>query len=149
MQPAFNRNEALNIARTCVSFNIRKTARRVGQLYDRAFAGLGLKSTQFSVLMSAAINQKMPLSRLAAVLGMDRSTLSRNARLLAGNGYLRLENGEDRREQLLVLTDEGWKLLDRALPIWRQTQAQLEEEFGGAWLEGLLGQLSEINRRLP
>lgn len=143
-----DRSVALNISRSCVGFNIRKAARRIGNIYDRAFGKVGIRNTQFSVMMGAAIQDKIPISQMASILVMDRSTLSRNARLLAGKGYLRLENGIDRREQLISLTDEGWLLLEQAIPIWQQTQSELESSFGSEWLNELLDRLHEMNHRL-
>ncbi len=147
--PRIDPRLAGEISRSCVSFNLRKSARLVSHAYDQAFSELGIKSTQFSVMMGTAIQKKASIKNMAKALGMDRSTLSRNARLLASKGLIQLMDGEDRREQLIALTESGWEMLEKAIPVWQQTQAGLESEFGAEWLDGLLNRLKELNRRLP
>lgn len=139
---------AAQIAKSCVSFNIRRSVRVVSQFYDRGLAPAGLKGTQFSLLMGLASQKRATINRLAGMLDMDRTTLSRNARVLEKYGYLRLEAGEDRREQVLHLTEEGMQILLQAIPLWEKTQAEVETKFGQEWVNGFLGQLNELNRGL-
>ena len=51
-------------------------------MYDQALAPLGLKITQFSVMVTAARQGPMPVAPMAEALGMDRTTLSRNLKPL-------------------------------------------------------------------
>jgi DNA-binding MarR family transcriptional regulator len=135
------------IGRTCVCFNLRKTARLLSQVYDQALRSIGIKVTQFSLMMAVAGRDGVTIGRLARPLGMDRTTLSRNARLLEKKGLIEIGEGEDRREQILSLTEKGIALLREAIPIWEGVQKQLIEEIGQNRLNDLLGDLRELVRK--
>lgn len=59
----------------CCSTALRKATRRVTQLYDEALAPVGLRSTQYSILMelSRRASEAPSLKVLADALVMDRS----------------------------------------------------------------------------
>lgn len=71
------------IGKSCVCFHMRRTARLLSQAYDQALKPTGLKVTQFSLMTTVAADEGATIGRLAGLLGMDRTTLSRSARLLA------------------------------------------------------------------
>lgn len=130
--------------RACVCFNLRKTARLLSQVYDQALKPTGLKVTQFSLMMAVAGQDNITIGKLARPLGMDRTTLSRNARLLEKKGMIVIGEGEDRREQILSLTEKGAGMLREALPIWEGVQRRLTENMGENRLNNLLGDLREL-----
>lgn len=134
------------MGRACVFYNIRKATRRLTSHYDRILSPSGLKTTQFSLLMNVLLLESATVSELAQQLGMDRTTLSRNVRLLAQKGLLHLYRGEDRREQRVRLTEEGRMAIDQAIPLWKKAQAEVEEQLGREWVEGFLSSLRRINR---
>jgi DNA-binding MarR family transcriptional regulator len=129
---ARRRPSPADAARDCACFNLRKAARAVTQLYEAALAPSGMHATQFSVLVALAVADGAPLSRVAEGLVMDRTTLTRNLRPLARRGWVRIEEGEDRRERNVGLTRSGRVALERALPLWQQAQARLQEQLGDA-----------------
>ena len=49
----------------CASFNFRRTARAVTQLYDAALQESGIRSTQFAILVGIAKNQPVSIGALA------------------------------------------------------------------------------------
>lgn len=135
------------MGRACVCFNLRKTARLLSQVYDQALKPIGLKVTQLSLMMAVAGQDGITIGRLARPLGMDRTTLSRNARLLKKKGLIEIGEGEDRREQILTLTEKGAGLLLEAIPLWEGVQRQLLEEMGVDRLNDLLGDLRDLVRK--
>jgi DNA-binding MarR family transcriptional regulator len=112
--------------------NLRKAARAVTQLYDRHLRPSGLKGTQFSILAVLANTGAIPLSRLAEVLVMDRTTLSRNLEPLERDGLVSVTEGKDRRVRQVALKPRGRKALAGALPLWEAAQGQVVKEIGGA-----------------
>jgi DNA-binding MarR family transcriptional regulator len=137
---------AAAMGRACVFYNIRKTTRMLTSYYDRVLSPCGLKTTQFSLLMNVLLLESATVSQLARQLGMDRTTLSRNVRLLAQKGLLRLGSGEDRREQRISLTAEGRLAIDQAIPFWQQAQSEVEKQLGQEWVKDFLSSLRRINR---
>ncbi|MGE5450062.1 MAG: MarR family winged helix-turn-helix transcriptional regulator [Methanomassiliicoccales archaeon] len=142
------REIALHASNTCTVFNMRKASRLVGQFYDQAFSSLGIRTTQFSLLLAIAYQEPATINHLAQIMGMDRTTLSRNVRVLAKNNLVTLTKGEDRREQLINLTNQGADLIQQALPIWETTQDKFGQLFGKEWTQRLIANFHEIYRHL-
>ena len=134
------------IGKSCVCFNLRRATRLTTQVYDRAFKPIGLKTTQYTLMVSVARNSGVSLSRLARRLGMGRTTLSRNAALLERKGFIIISEGEDRRVQRLFLTEKGKNILQRALPLWRLVQSRLFNKVGEEKAQDLLEGLQNLAR---
>ncbi len=130
----------------CVCFSLRKAARTITQVYDAALAESGLRITQFSLLaMLNAHGRPRRISDLARDLVMDRTTLTRNLRPLEREGLLTISAGEDRRERLATITEEGTRRVRLAAPRWRTAQAHVLDLFGE---ERWLDIRSDLNRAL-
>lgn len=114
----------------CTCFRLRKLSRMLSQRYDAALAPAGLNVNQYSILRRA---DRAPHSvgSLAAELGMDRSTLSRDLKHLVDAGWLRSVACEDARRRRLVVTASGKRRIARAHPLWRTIQAEVEALVGG------------------
>lgn len=103
-------------------------------MYDEELRRLGLKSTQLTVLQALGASGATTQARLAERLGMDSTTLSRNVKVLEGNGWIRGTEGTDRRERHLALTEVGRDLLRKADKPWNRVQERLQEALGpGPW----------------
>lgn len=127
----------------CVCFNIRKAARAITQLYDDVFRPTGLRATQLSIL--AVTNQVGPMTvtRLAQATVTDRTTLTRNLKLLAEHKLVRIAAGDDRREREVTLTDRGRAALARAYPLWKDVQSQVAQGLGPERFRRLLSDLRD------
>jgi DNA-binding MarR family transcriptional regulator len=132
----------------CACFNLRRATRRVSQAYDQALKPLGLKITQVSLLVAAHVVDRIVLTKLAAVMGMDRTTLSRNLRVLEKRGLVRMEPGEDRREVMVSLTGEGQDILEKAVPLWEETQERVTAILGEERYGVLLKELKDLSKAL-
>lgn len=125
----------------CNCFSLRQANRRVTQLYDQAFAPVGLKATQYSLLNQVATLGPIALNPLAETMVMDRATLGHNVRPLAARGLVRLAVGKDRRSREVSITTAGRDLLASARALWHRAQQSFESEMGkdtSAALRGLL-----------
>jgi DNA-binding MarR family transcriptional regulator len=121
-------------ARACACLNLRKAARAITQAYDAALEPSGMRATQFSVLQVIGFAEGAPMTRVAQLLGMDRTTLTRNLAPLERQGWVRSEPGPDRRERTLALTRHGRAALERAKPLWREAQERIVGRIGaGQW----------------
>jgi DNA-binding MarR family transcriptional regulator len=123
-----------DMAESCACFNLRRAARAITQLYDRTLAPTGLRATQVTLLVALTRAGAIPFTRLAGVLGMDRTTLTRNLGPLARDQLLTVRPGPDRRVKLVAITREGRSALARAIPLWQQAQRTMTEGIGaGSW----------------
>jgi DNA-binding MarR family transcriptional regulator len=136
------------IGRTCACFNLRRAARLVTQRFDRVLRQSGLKATQFPILMAAYQQEGILLTRMAKMLGMERTTLTRNLTLLEQRGMLLVEPGQDRRERQIRITHRGVTLLETCLPLWRKAQSEIMEAVGREKWDAMLSGLHEVARKL-
>ncbi len=131
-------------ARRCACATIRRTDRVLTQFYDEILAPSGLYITQFTTLATLAEAAPISINHLAELLVMDRTTLTRNLELLTKQHLVRIEEGQDRRMRLVLLTQEGEQALRRAWPLWQEAQARIERALGRERFEGLLTDLSAV-----
>jgi DNA-binding MarR family transcriptional regulator len=117
----------------CCGTALRKASRRVTQLYDEALAPVGLRSTQYSILveLERRSREAPSLQTLADALVMDRSALGHTLRPLERDGLLEVQQAEDdRRQRRVVLTAQGQAVLRRARPLWHKAQDRFCEVLG-------------------
>ena len=128
----------------CACGSLRKAARAVTQLYDEALRPTGLRITQFGILGATMAMQPVTVTRLAEETVTDRTTLTRNLRLLEEQGLIRVETGNDRREREVTLTDRGREALVKALPNWQKAQAYVVKGLGEGRWKALREELSAL-----
>jgi DNA-binding MarR family transcriptional regulator len=128
----------------CVGANIRRTDRVVTQFYEEMLAPSGLNGPQFWLLATLAKVAPITIHRLAEIMDIDRTTLTRNLKLLIKQHLVRDEEGEDRRMRLVQLSQEGEQALRRAWPLWQAAQAHIERALGPERLNALLTELSTV-----
>ncbi|WP_218082448.1 MarR family winged helix-turn-helix transcriptional regulator [Anthocerotibacter panamensis] len=128
----------------CFCTRLRQVTRAVTQRYDRDLQPSGLLITQVSVLVAISRAEFVPISALAEVLVMDRTTLTRNLGPLEKQGLLKVVAGKDRRTRYATLTAEGQKTLAEVAPLWEQTQNQLIEGLGKERWDAMLEHMSAV-----
>ena len=132
----------LDAGATCACFNLRRAARAVTQYFDDRLRPSGLRATQFSLLAATRVHEPVPVSRLAEITLVDRTTLTRNLGLLERQGLLRIDPGRDRRVRSASLTDRGRRALLRAFPLWKGAQEAVVGRLGTNRLRHLLAGLA-------
>lgn len=116
----------LRVRDTCLCLHLQRAARAVARHFDEAFRPFGLTNGQFSLLM--ALNRPEPpaIGRVAALLAMDRTTLTAALKPLARRGLVEIAvDSADRRGRRLVLTPAGRAALAAALPVWQAEHAAI------------------------
>src|SRR5206468_2112465 len=116
--------------RLCAAGNLRRTTRALTQLYDDMLQPSGLRITQFSLLVNIGRIEQATIGQLAELLIIDRTTLTRNLRVLEKDGLLETVDGGDQRTHTVRLTVKGERALAKALPLWEQAQARIVSGVG-------------------
>ena len=133
----------------CTCFRVRRLARRVTQIYDRVLAPSGLRVTQFSLLARLADGGAMAISPLAALLDMDRTTLTRNLKPLIDAGLVDLSTcDEDARQRQVRLTRAGLVSYRKAHKLRRVAQDEVNRTLGAQQVASLHGLLDDLLERL-
>ncbi len=117
----------LQVRDSCLCLHIQRAARAVARRFDAALRPLGLTNGQFSLLMSLNRPEPPSIGSVAALLAMDRTTLTANLKPLERRGLLKVTVGDaDKRRRRLTLTPAGRALLVAAVAVWKRTHAVIE-----------------------
>lgn len=109
----------------CACAAARRTARAVTQLYDETLRAHHIEGAQFALLAMIGQSGECTQASLAERFDFDKTTISRNLRLLARKKWIEFARGEDGRERRVRLTAVGQKRLAAAKPAWRAAQDKL------------------------
>ena len=127
----------------CTCLNLRKAARSVTQYFDEALRPSGLRATQFSLLAVAKSRGPISITGLAEALVVDRTTLTRNLRVLEGKQFVSVGPGTDGRTRLVSITAGGRVALKKAIPLWKKAQSHMVSGLGRPRFGSLLDVLAE------
>jgi DNA-binding MarR family transcriptional regulator len=129
----------------CLCLHTQRAARALSRRFDEALRPLGLKSGQFSLLVALNRPQPPTLGSVAALLAMDRTTLTANLKPLERRGLVTIAADErDRRARRLLLTAAGQAVLLAAAPVWEATHARVETGLARGGADRLRGDLGAL-----
>ncbi|HWL88373.1 MAG TPA: MarR family transcriptional regulator [Polyangiaceae bacterium] len=130
---ALSPETTLHVRDHCLCLHAQRAARALARRFDDAFRPLELTNGQFSLLMSLNRAEAPGLGSVAALLAMDRTTLTAALKPLERRGLVKVAvDEEDRRGRRPALTAKGRRLLTRALPIWVHMHADLDAQLADA-----------------
>jgi DNA-binding MarR family transcriptional regulator len=117
------------------------------QLYRRAFK-LGL--TEVRLMWVLAVEPRIPASRAAEIMGMDKAAISRAVATLDRRKLVRIApDPRDSRQRILELSAEGRRLQDRIMVISRERARRLLEPFSRAEIQTLAELLHRMRAHAP
>jgi len=106
----------------CAVMNFRQVARSVTARFDDQLRPVGLRATQLNLLMAIETSTAVTITDLAEILAMDRTTMTRNLKLLRQRKLV------DRKR--IALTAKGRRAAAAALPLWEKAQAEILDSLG-------------------
>lgn len=105
----------------CECFKARQKARELTRVYDDALRPVKLRVTQFTMLCAILErNGESNISELAQVLGMERTTFSRNLGPLVRREMVKYTEDKPGRDRSVIITDKGLSIFSSAVPLWRK-----------------------------
>ena len=113
---------------SCKCFQSRKNARIMTQFYDKKLKPTKIKITQFTILSLIATGEKRTVNTLSEDLFMDRTTLTRSLNILLKLKLIQKIKNKDGRKKIVCLTEEGYELLETAIPLWKEAEEQIFDE---------------------
>lgn len=128
----------LHIRDRCLCLHAQRAARLLARRFDEAMRPFGLTSGQFS-LLNGLNRPAPPLMRdVAALLAMDRTTLTAALKPLERRGLVRVAPDEaDRRGRRVLLTEAGLAALEAAVPVWRRVHDEIDASLPGGGPDAL------------
>jgi len=130
----------------CACFNLRKAARAITQTFDHMLEPIGIRATQFTLLVTMASVSARTLTEMANTLVMDRTTLTRNLKPLEKLGLIHIVTPRDKRSKAYALTEKGRDVLQRGIPAWNMVQQRMVAGVGDTRFNHLLGELAAITK---
>lgn len=115
----------------CVAFNVIKLQRAVASLFNHELLKkneIRLTIFHFTILLELTKSTQRNLTQLSAFLGMDRTTLLRNAQILLKYGYISWIRKDDKRSRFFEITERGLGILKEAIPVWEEVNRRFLEE---------------------
>ncbi len=114
----------------CACTALRRTSRVVTRLYDDSLRPAGVTATQLAVLRALDRLGETPLSELAGILAMDRTTLYRTLRPMTGAGWIGVRDPVSGRAKRAHLTSAGRRVMAAAATAWEAAQTRFVAGFG-------------------
>ena len=109
---------------------MRKAARLTAQYFDAALQPSGLSNTQFSLLAVLTGMGSASITRLAEILGTERTTLTRNLKTAEREGLVQIKKGPNARTRSVILSAKGKQTFAAAIPLWEEAQENYIQTLG-------------------
>jgi DNA-binding MarR family transcriptional regulator len=130
----------------CLCFALRQASRAVSRLYDDELRGVGLRTTQYSLLQLLRRSGEVRQRDLAERTLHDETSLTRSLRTLVVAGWVAVRAGDDRREKWFRITPEGEAKLKEARRAWERAHARVQALLPERTWRGLMEILPEVAR---
>jgi DNA-binding MarR family transcriptional regulator len=119
------------INQTCVLMRTRLISRVFTAIYDEGLRAFGIGSPQFALLVIIFDLEPATRAEIGRYLHQDRSTLTRNLKLILAEGWAEeIHDEAGGRGRPIVLTKAGKDLLRNAAPAWRVAQSRATTLLG-------------------
>ena len=130
MKEAGPREVGRLIASECLALRVRRLGRVITRIYDAALAPHGITTAQLNLLAAIAVADGARPTDLTRLLGVEKSTLSRDLKRMEQSGWVHSEPTRAGRGRSLTLTPAGSRLLIKVRPAWEKGQATALAELG-------------------
>jgi len=111
----------------CIGSRLRRLSRVVDNYYRQCLTDFDITENQMTMLFAMNVMGKAKQGYLGEALALERSTVSRNVRLLESKQLvLRSINYNPEIE----LTKKGKELVDQLIPLWERVMDDLNEKLG-------------------
>jgi DNA-binding MarR family transcriptional regulator len=119
------------INQACVLMRTRLISRVMTAIYDEGLRPFGIGSPQFTLLVIIGSMEPATRAEIGRHLHQDRSTLTRNLKLILSEGWAaETQNEASGRARPLALTKAGKNLVRDAAPAWRAAQSRAAAVLG-------------------
>jgi len=129
----------------CLCLHVQRAARALARRFDDVLRPLELTQGQFSLLNSLNRPEPPSIGSVAALLAMDRTTLTANLKPLERRGLVTVSvDKEDKRSRRLIVSAAGRGLMRKAYPLWKRAHAETERLITGISADDMRGALRAL-----
>ena len=116
----------------CIGNRLRCLSRIVDKDYRASLKGFNITESQLSILFALRKLGKIEQGKIGEALVLERSTVSRNVKLLEKRGIV-IRTSNYRPE--IELTQKGEELVNTLIPIWEDLMDTIMDKLGDDGLE--------------
>tara|TARA_R110000868_G_scaffold155949_2_gene382588 strand:- start:1518 stop:1907 length:390 start_codon:yes stop_codon:yes gene_type:complete len=115
------------------------------RFYDGCLAEVGLRGTQYIILLFLSRRGAVTMAELAEALVMDRTTTGHNLKPLERGGFIEVRVcASDRRARVISLTQRGVLKVDEGRAAWTRAQDKFEQSFGSGKARDMRQVMDEV-----
>ncbi|WP_425806114.1 MarR family winged helix-turn-helix transcriptional regulator [Desulfitobacterium sp. Sab5] len=114
----------------CYCINLKRATNSITKFYDKKLEDTGLTVSQFSLLNDIKLLESCSKVELADYAKLDRSTITRNLKILRERGYIIDLSTNESRDSQVSLTDLGLEKLESCNLLWKEAQKYIQEKVG-------------------
>lgn len=114
----------------CYCINLKRATNAITKFYDKKLEEIGLTVSQFSLLHHIEFMKTCSKAELAEYAKLDRSTITRNLKILREKGYIADLSTNESRDSQISLTDLGRKKIESSNLLWEEAQKYVKEKVG-------------------
>ncbi len=109
----------------CYCTQFRRSAQALKAIYDEELANEDIRITQLSLLRALDRMGSATVQELADEVALDKTTISRNVKVLDAARWVDFEPTEDLRQKRMKLSKRGVKKLASATVGWERAQKKV------------------------
>lgn len=114
----------------CYCINLKRATNSITKFYDKKLEDAGLTASQFSLLNDLRLLKTCSKAELSEYAKLDRSTITRNLKILRDKGYIKDSSTNESRESQVSLTDLGLEKIESGNLSWKEAQEYIKERVG-------------------
>lgn len=105
-------------------YTLSKVAQKMDKQFSKSLSMYGIDSRGYGVLVTLSNNDSITQIKIGELISIDRTTIGQLIDMLESKGFVkRQQNPKDRRQNLIVLTNDGKTLVAK---MWQEMH-QIEQ----------------------
>ena len=129
----------------CNCTAIRQAARHMTRFYDACLAEVGLRGTQYTILLYLSRQGAITIGALADAMVMDRTTVGHAIKPLERDRLVSIDvDPADRRSRLIDLTEDGAQKVEDGHAAWTRAQHVFEARFGESAAQSMRKTMADV-----
>src|SRR5262249_48695978 len=122
----------------CACGNLRRAERAVTQYYDRILKPSGVRITQLGLLWVISKAPRISQAEIGELLMLESTPLPPTLASLKRTGWVRSERAKDDKRRIEgTITAAGKARVEKAVPLWKAAQENMQVFLGGKEFEHL------------
>lgn len=132
----------------CYCINLKRATNSLCKFYDKKMESAGLTASQFSLINDIRLLDTCSKAELSEYAKLDKSTITRNLKILRDKGYIQDLSTNESRESQVTLTELGLEKIEDGNVAWKEAQDHIKEMIGSENIVQLKKILEVIENQL-